>query len=710
MRDPRYDVLFESVAIGPLTARNRFFQVPHCCGMGYRYPQASAAMRGVKAEGGWAVVCTEETEIHPSGDIAPALENRIWDEHDIEALSLLTEAVHAHDSLAGIELCHNGAHAANLYSREAPLAPSHTIVDTGHPVHAREMTKRDIANLRRWHVNAARRAKQAGFDLIYVYAGHDMSLLQHFISRRHNHRTDEYGGSLENRVRLLKEVLEDTKAAVGDTCAVGLRFAVEEFLGKDGIESNAEGHDIVAMLAELPDLWDVNVADWSKDSATSRFESEGYQEEHIRFVKSLTTKPVVGVGRYTSPDSMVRVIREGIMDFIGAARPSIADPFLPNKIQQGRIDDIRECIGCNICVTGDNTCTPIRCTQNPSMGEEWRKGWHPENISPIKHNKSVLIVGGGPAGLEAARACAARGLDVTIADADSDWGGRARRESRLPGLNEWRRVRDWRVGQLQQQFQQAKMFLQSQMNADAVLEHGSQHVVIATGSRWRHDCAGRTNRHPVAAHSSIRAITPDDLLADSNSLETLTMPVVVYDTDGYYMGGVIAEQIASTAKRVGRKDVDVTLLTPDPIASPWTVHSLEQGAIQRHLLQLGVKVTPLRRLVRCESSRLITACVYSECETQIACATLIAVTSRLPEDSLYLELKRRQPQWSDAGIERVDAIGDCHAPGTIAAAVYSGHRYAQEFDLDIDVDKATFKRERIVSKPRHDPAMDRGGI
>src|SRR3546814_651262 len=131
MRDPRYDILFEPVQIGPATARNRFYQVPHCCGMGYRYPASSAAMRGVKAEGGWAVVCTEEAEIHPSAEVAPFVENRIWDAQDLPHLKALTEAVHAHGSLAGIELVHNGHHVANHYSREVPLGPSHRGHATG---------------------------------------------------------------------------------------------------------------------------------------------------------------------------------------------------------------------------------------------------------------------------------------------------------------------------------------------------------------------------------------------------------------------------------------------------------------------------------------------------------------------------------------------------------------------------------------------------
>ncbi|HEV2680501.1 MAG TPA: NADH:flavin oxidoreductase, partial [Rhodanobacter sp.] len=264
MRDPRYDILFTPLQIGPVKAKNRFFQVPHCNGMGHAMPLAHAAMRETKAEGGWAVVSTEECEIHPSGDLTPYVEARLWDDRDIPALALMCDKVHAHGALAALELSHNGPTASNLYSREVLLAPSHQPSKYGYPSQARAMTLHDIREYRRWHREAAIRGKRAGMDIIYVYAAHDLSLAMHFLQRRRNQRSDAYGGPLENRVRLLREVLQDTKDAVGDTCAVALRFATEELLGAGGVEL-AEAKEIVGMLAELPDLWDVNVAAWYND-------------------------------------------------------------------------------------------------------------------------------------------------------------------------------------------------------------------------------------------------------------------------------------------------------------------------------------------------------------------------------------------------------------------------------------------------------------
>ena len=668
MRDPRHDLLFTPVRIGPVTAKNRFFQVPHCNGMGHGMPLAHAAMREVKAEGGWAVIATEECEIHPSGDVSPYVEARLWDDRDIPALALMCDKVHAHGALAAVELTHNGPTASNLYSREVLIAPSHQPSKYGYPAQARAMDKQDIANYRRWHREAALRGMRAGMDIVYVYAGHDLSLAMHFLQRRRNHRTDEYGGSLENRVRLLREVLEDTKDAVGHRCGVALRFATEELLGPGGIE-RAEAQDIVGMLAELPDLWDVNVAAWYNDSVPSRFAREGAQEPFIDFVKKTTTKPVVGVGRFTSPDTMVSQIRRGVLDIIGAARPSIADPFLPKKIEEGRIDDIRECIGCNLCVSGDMTITPIRCTQNPTMGEEWRKGWHPERIAPAASTAKVLVVGGGPAGLEAARALGQRGYEVHLADARRELGGRVTREARLPGLAEWARVRDWRLGQIRR-MNNVALYLDSPLTAQDVLDFGAEHVVIATGARWRRDGYGRTHGEAIPGFVDHPAVfTPDDLM-DGTLPEG---PVAIYDDDEFYLGSVLAELL----RKAGR---EVFHVTPDDTIASWSANTLDYRHIQWRMAELGIEPVTAHEVVGFAAGALRLRHVWNARERSLPCASVVVVTSRLPDDALHQALLARQVDWTDAGVRDVRCIGDALAPGLIAHAVYAGHRYARELD------------------------------
>ena len=619
-RDPRYDILFEPVQIGPVTSRNRFYQVPHCNGMGHVYPHGEACQRGLKAEGGWGVVSTQEVEIHPSSEWSPYIEGRLWDDGDMKRLGLMVDAVHRHDSLAAIEITHNGHASANLYSRLPAMGVSAMMFDTDEPAQAFAMTRRDIANVRRWHRKAALRARDIGFDIVYVYAAHDLALPFHFISRRRNQRTDEYGGSLENRVRFLRELLDDTKDAVGDRCGIAVRFAVDELAGEDSVSVQNEGREVVEMLAELPDLWDVNISDWANDSISARFGEEGGQEKYTAFVKQVTGKPVVGVGRFTSPDTMVSQIKRGVLDMIGAARPSIADPFLPHKIETGRVEDIRECIGCNICVSGDMTVRPIRCTQNPTMGEEYRRDWHPEKIDPASGDSSILIVGGGPAGLEAAMSLGRRGYRVTLAEAAAQLGGRVVNESKLPGLGTWKRVADYRLGQLQK-LPQVHTFTHSELDAGQVLEFakesGAGHVVIATGSRWDRDGIGRTHRKPVGNDGSVRLITPDDIMAndgkandsraddgraDDGSDKTVRGDVVIYDDDHYYMGSVIAEKLVAGG-------AVVTLVTPAAEVSSWTRNTLEQAHIERRLAPAWrdhhrkTQIPPHKRWAGCAAAR-----------------------------------------------------------------------------------------------------------
>jgi dimethylamine/trimethylamine dehydrogenase len=687
-RDPRYDLLFEPVRIGPVTARNRFYQVPHCTGIGWTQPETLARLRGIKAEGGWAVVATEETEIHPTADCEPFHEGRLWDDRDIPAMALMADAVHEHGALAAIEIMHHGASVANWGTRLAPIGPSHRPIIYGYPVQARAVDKQDIRNLRQWHRDAALRAKRAGFDIVYVYATHDLSIAQQFLERRKNDRTDEYGGSLENRARLLRELIEDTKEAVGDRCAVAVRFCADELIGNAGLTHDGEARDVVEMLAELPDLWDINISNWPNDSQTSRFAKEGFQEEYTRFVKQVTSKPVVGVGRFTSPDTMVSQIRRGILDFIGAARPSIADPFLPKKIEEGRIDEIRECIGCNMCVSSDYTQTNLRCTQNPTMGEEWRRGWHPEIIPPKKSEGSVLVVGAGPAGLEAALSAARRGYDVHLAEAGSELGGRVLRESRLPGLAEWARVRDWRVTQLER-MANVSIYRDSRLEADHVLEFGARHVAIATGSNWRRDGVGRDSGFPLDGFDGASVYTPDDLMTGRDPEHG---PVIIWDDDHYYLGGVLAE----LCRYAGH---EVTIATPAAMVSAWTVNTLESLPIAKRIARMGIKVLPYSSVRGFGDGKAVVANGLTGEEIELAAGALVTVTARLPCDDLYFELEQLRDRWSDAGTSSIIRIGDCWAPSTIQQAVYTGHKWARELDEQV---------EELV--PRELPAIEGGRL
>ncbi|MFD1880492.1 FAD-dependent oxidoreductase [Paracoccus pacificus] len=681
MRDPRHDILFQPIQIGPKTAKNRFYQVPHCNGMGHREPNALAGMRGMKAAGGWAVVCTEEVEIHPSSEVAPAQEGRIWQDEDIPLHARVVEAIHEHGALAGCELVYN-APRTNLYSRMVPMGPGPGSVISGamEPQQARVMDLSDIRALRRWHRAAALRARTAGYDMIFVYAGHGLTMTQQFLSRATNQRSDAYGGSLENRARLLRELIEDTRDAVGHDCAVPVRIAVAELGVKDGL-ARAEIEDLIGMLGELPDLWDFCMGSWPTDSQTSRFSPEGFQEEYFRGLKALTSKPVVGVGRYTSPDAMAALVKGGVMDLIGAARPSIADPFLPLKIAEGRSDDLRECIGCNICIASDNQSVPIRCTQNPTMGEEWRRGWHPEIIQPRASDARVLVVGAGPAGLEAAHQLGKRGYAVALAEAADRLGGRVLAESALPGLAAWRRVADYRIGQIER-LDQLETYPASRLTAEDVLEFGATHVAIATGADWARNGFGRHHPQGFDIAPGATVLTPDDIFAGARP----TGRVVVYDDDHYSVGGAIAELLALNGARV-------TLATPAPLVSNWTVNTLEQGVIEARLVAAGVTLATRTAATSVGPGGLHAASNVTGTPSVIEADAVVLVGNRLPRDGLAKALMSRAADWADAGLQSVTTIGDALAPAMIVHAVYQGHRYARELECPPDPDVVPFRRD-----------------
>ncbi len=679
-RDPRYDILFEPVKIGPVTAKNRFYQVPHCTGQGHLHPVMVASLRGMKAEGGWGVINTEYCSIHHTSDDLPYPSATLWNNADVRANALMTEKVHEHGALAGVELWYGGNRTANLYSREISYDVDSIPNSSGDPIQTKSMDKTDIKNFRLWHRKAALRAKAAGFDIVYVYATHGY-MLSNFLSEKTNTRTDEYGGSVENRVRLIRELIEDTKDAVGDTCGVACRFSLDEGGGGDGNPRSETPREMFEILAELPDLWDINMGDYSYEMGHSRFVKEASLEPYMSFVKSMTTKPVVTVGRFTSPDTMVSQVKRGIVDMIGAARPSIADPFLPKKIEEGRPEDIRECIGCNVCYTGDGKSVPIRCTQNPTMSEEWRRGWHPEIVPPKGSDSSVLVIGGGPAGLEATRALGQRGYNVTLAEASNELGGRVTRESQLPGLIEWARVRDYRVQQIQQMVN-VEVYLESKLDAEQVLEFEADHILLATGATWLRTGRGRFNPQGLKNPGpNAQVFTPDDIMAG----RLPTGRVVIFDDDHYYMGSVLAERLRA-------EDLDVTLLTPGDKAGTWGGYTSEQTRNQTRLLELDVEIITAHGLSGFDGKAATIACAYTGREKTIPADSVVMVTMRSPNDELYTELSALM----EGGTATLQRAGDCLAPGIIATATYAGHRYARELDEPENDRDVPFRREVFV--------------
>ena len=326
----------------------------------------------------------------------------------------------------------------------------------------------------------------------------------------------------------------------------------------------------------------------------------------------------------------------------------------------------------------------MRCTQNPTKGEEWRKGWHPERIPARAGDERVLVVGAGPAGLEAARALGQRGYEVTLAEADNELGGRVALESRLPGLAAWGRVRDWRVNQLHK-LPNVEVYRASRLDAAEVRETGCPLVAIATGSTWRRDGAGRHHDHPMPGALELpdRVRTPDDIMRGA----AVESPVVIFDDDHYYMGGVIGEKLTAEGH-------EVALVTPQSLVSAWTAYTLELRRIQVRMREAGVNVIANHAVSALGDASVTIEPEFGGDPYERACATLVLVTASLAADALYHALMEDEAALAQAGIRRVTRIGDCLAPGTIAAAVYGGHRYARELG-EAPRDAMPYRRELV---------------
>jgi dimethylamine/trimethylamine dehydrogenase len=287
----------------------------------------------------------------------------------------------------------------------------------------------------------------------------------------------------------------------------------------------------------------------------------------------------------------------------------------------------------------------------------------------------VLVVGAGPAGLEATRALGQRGYEVILAEATRELGGRVSAEARLPGLAEWARVRDYRLGQFNK-MPNVQICLESELSLADVLDVGAGHVAIATGSKWRRDGYGGSNPRPFnPLPPGEKTFTPDDIMAGRLPEGS----VLVYDDDGFYMAGLIAEKLAQNGNRV-------YYVTSQTRVSYWSIHTEEQPRIHRRLFKLGVHINLNQELTGFDGEDAFLRCVYTGLEQNLPIENIALVTCRIPQDILFHELQDAIEKSVEGAPKTVQRIGDADAPAIIASAVYAGHKYARELDCEIDRD------------------------
>ena len=477
--------LLAPCTLGDLHLRNRVFVPGHTTNFGRqnRPTERTAAYHAERARGGVGLIITEAVRVHPTS-AGRSISLGSFDDESIPAYAAVTEAVHAEGAAIIAQIMHAGRQANGDATRTAAWSASALPWAAGsHIPHA--MGREDIATVVTAFGDAARRMRSAGFDGLEVHAGHG-HLLQQFLSPVTNQRTDGYGGDLDSRLRLTREVLASVQAAVPDM-PVGLRVSADEFL-PGGLTPDAVVEITGLLATEFPLLY-VHVShsayhgSWSLSTqmADMSFGHAPFRHHAALFKKALPDLPVLAVCRLDSLPEAAELIDAGEADLAGLARPHITDPHLVRKAMEGRAHETRHCLACNqACIGRVEQSLPISCVVNPEVGveREWAGAWAAAAATPARR---VLVVGGGPAGLEAALSAARAGHDVTLAERSAELGGTVAVAARVPGrerlgLLTTELVRDVRA---------AGVDVRTLVEVDAatVLDGGWDDVVVATGAR-----------------------------------------------------------------------------------------------------------------------------------------------------------------------------------------------------------------------------------
>jgi dimethylamine/trimethylamine dehydrogenase len=511
-----------------------------------------------------------------------------------------------------------------------------------------------------------------------VHGSEGGAITGHFLMGKLNKRTDEYGGSLENRARFWLETIELVREAVGEDCAITARLCIDTLNDSPlGIRAGEEAFQFIQLADHLVDFWDLQVGGWSsmdwpeKNVPASRVAGEFNYRSYYEAVRPATNKPIAAVGRFTNPDTMAEAVRSGVIDIIAAARPSIADPFIPKKIEEGRYEDIRECIGCNVCASRFWQALPIICTQNATLGEEFRRGWHPERFARAANaEKTVLVLGAGPAGMECAMVLGKRGMSaVHLVDAEDAIGGSMRAISAYQNLGEWARVITYRQIQLDK-LKNVETILKTRLDADAIFEYGAEIVVVATGARWRSDGLNGTTQEPIPGAELDCSYTPEQVSAAKGAIDG--EHVLVYDTDGYFAAVGVAELLLNAGKRV-------TFVTPQANVAPFMAFTGEFGPVNVSLRERGAEIVLQHTLSQIAPGAMRGGSVWGG-EASWDADAVVLVTQRESVDGVYRELVADGARLEREGIEAVYRIGDCLAPRLPADSIFEGHRLAREID------------------------------
>ncbi len=647
-----FPTLFSPLRIGEVQLRNRLVLGGH----GTRFvdwhehhvTERQADYFAERAKGGVAAIIQGSAMVHPTG-LATSGVNEIWSDTSIPSYRMLADAVHEHGTVMIGQLSHLGRQGHTFGAQRELWAPS-AIPDPASRVVPHAMTRRDIVEVIDAYRSAAARFLEADFDGIEVYLAHGY-LLCEFLSRFSNTREDEYGGSLQNRLRLPLEVLRAVREEVGAGVPVGIRVSADEF-SPDGLGVE-ETMEIVQRLLDAVRIDYVSVTQSNYASMETMIPDMSFSRapyvHYAAAIRDITQGvPVLTVARIVTPELCESLLTDGTADAICLVRPLIADPEFANKAREGRREQIRECISCNVgCRGGPHRGLPIACLVNPAVGHE--KEWGIGKLQRAERSRRVLVVGGGPAGLKAAETAALRGHDVTLIEAQERLGGQVLiAAAAMPYRDEFANS----VRQLESEILRLGVQVERGRAVDAatVTSLAPDVVVIATGSV--------PSRPSLPGAGADRMITAQDAIL--HGVEGSR--VVLLD------GGEADWKALTTAERLAADGHEVSLVSPVTVGAEIDVFS--RPPLLRRLRRAGVRFIEYHTATAVHLDRVTVRENFTSEEHDLPVDAVVTAWYGRASDELFHQL-------AELGLE-VYAVGDCLAPRRAIDAIWDGFRIGRE--------------------------------
>lgn len=643
--------LFSPLELGELSLKNRIVSTAHSTGLndGVRFGERLFAYYEALARGGVGLIITGSTTVHPTSvsKLKPAVAN--WDDTIIDQYLELASIVHSHGAKVFAQLNHAGVQSGVPAEGAHIIAPSPIDVELGFET-PREMDEEIIAEIISSFADAAKRVKKGGLDGLELHGGHG-NLIQQFLSPLTNRRNDRYGGDSKRRLQFALDVLRAVREAVGESFIIGLRISAQEDI--QGGLTLQDTENFLPILVEAGRVNYVNVTSGSDYSAWSlsqhyapMYVSNQHHRKFAAAIRKVIDVPILVAGRVTDPRDAEAILTAGDADLVGMTRALIADHDLPAKAKSQKLNDIRYCVGINQgCLGRLWHGKGISCVQDPTSGREKELG----PLQKARQKRRVVVVGGGVAGLEAARAAAVRGHEVILLEKSTELGGQLRQARRAPGRAEIGAISDQLIRQIDRLNVDVRFGVD--ISIQSLKSLNPEVVIFATGS---------TPRLPDLDESEMRLVSAIDAFDGADVGEN----AIVFDTKGDMVGLTAADWLAKS----GRK---VTFVTTRPQLG-LSSENMTVSIIHHRLASQNVEIVTDSKVTQFTDKGVVIENLVSMKKRELeGVVTVVAACGAYPNNDLFKQWRQNMPDAESY------LVGDAASPRQIEQAIYEGHMSAR---------------------------------